>query len=444
MKKLILFIIIVFNNSVIAQVTLKDCIQAGLQNKVSLKTARTEVLISNLKLIENKAKYLPQISIAFDYRFNPIIPSQIVPIGQFNPIPTNDTRAIQFGTNWQQNSGISLYQPLLDFNIQSRIKEAKLYEKLMINDLKESENEFIYELVKTYNNIILFELQLNDAANDSLRSYETWKIIELKYKEGVVLKNELNNSIINHNLNIINYNNKLGFYIREKIYLNYLTGINLNSILDQKFAQFSNSLLISDFKTDTIIMGSNLKIEKLNLQEEILRQELITEKTKYTPSIGLIGFLGVNQFTQEFNLFETNSYYGNSYLGLSLKFQLFSPDKGFNIEKQIQNKALIINYKREDLKSEITNQIYQKNNEINNLFNELKILEYSVQIQKENIKIFKDRLNNGQSVANDLNNQEIELQKLLTQVNQTKEKYSKALIDKLYISGVLLNQINFL
>ena len=110
MKRILIIINLVISQTLMAQITLKECIETGLVNQPNINRAKSDVLLTKLQSVAVKAAYLPQISIAYDYRYNTIIPTQVVPVGQFNPIPTDETRGIQFGTPWQQNAGISVYQ----------------------------------------------------------------------------------------------------------------------------------------------------------------------------------------------------------------------------------------------------------------------------------------------------------------------------------------------
>lgn len=173
-------------------ITLKECVEKALENKANIKAAKTELIIANLQNNAAKGKYLPQISLMHEYRYNPIIPSQMVPVGQFSPVPTDETRAIQFGTNWQQNAGISLYQPIVDMSIQSSLAESKINEKIKNADLKVAEDALKYEVLKSFNRILIGETQKQVLITDTLRTLQSLTLIKDRYTAGKVLKTELN------------------------------------------------------------------------------------------------------------------------------------------------------------------------------------------------------------------------------------------------------------
>lgn len=444
MKKLLLILNVIFGHSLMAQITINECIDSGLANKANIKSAKTEVLLSNLKSIESKTKYLPQISLAYDYRYNPIIATQIVPVGQFSPIPTEETRAIQFGTNWQQNAGITVYQPIIDLALHSRIKESKLTESLSSIDLKKAEDDLKFEIVKAYSQVVIFGYQENEAVADTVRSFQSYSIIKARFDEGKVLKTELNNALVNHNANLTYYKKAVASLTNEKIYMHYLTNINLERILDENFSPISETFYSFGNYQNPIQIDSVVDFKKLLVQEQLINQQIRTERTKYSPSIGFQGFLGANQFSQTFDPFLTNSWFGNSYLGLSIKLPIFSPDKSINGGNQLQEQLFILDSQKEELKAQKRRELLQINVETQRLSDEIKFIKYSLSLLQENIKLYQERLLNGQFAASELNIQEAELQKLSNQVKQLHEQLNTTLIERLYITGELSNRIKSL
>ena len=437
MKKIVITLIVIFTSTAQAQITLKECIMSGLNNKPNLNSLKSQVYLANLKSIENKAKYLPQISLAYDYRYNPIIQTQIVPVGQFNPIPSDETRAIQFGTDWQQNAGITFYQPIIDFVIQSRIKESKISASISKNDLKKEQLDLNYEITKCYSQIINDGYRIEEAIADTIRSYKSYLIIKSRYKEGKVLKTELNNALINHNTNVINYKKAFAALVNEKIFLHYLTNIKIERILEEKFNPINEEFYNNISNLDNVILDSLPEYEKLNIREKLVKQQIKTERNKLTPSIGFSGFIGANQYSQTLEPFKDNSWFGNSYIGLSVKLPVFSAEKSINGGKQLNTQLLIIDDEKKELKSSKNKDLMKNKINVDRLKNEISILESSLLLKQENIKLFQDQLNNGQESSYNLNIQELELQKLSSQLMQLKEELNHEIINGLYISGNL-------
>lgn len=434
MKK-ILIIISLISQSALAQVTLKECVENGLANKATIKSANTEVVLASLKSIEAKGKYLPEISLAYEYRYNPIIATQVVPVGQFSPVPTDEIRGIRFGTNWQQNAGITLYQPIIDLTLKNRIKESKLNESLSNTDLKKAEEDLQFEIVKTYSNAINYSYQVDEAIADTLRSRESLSIVAARFREGKVLKTELNNSLVNHNNNLRTFKTATASLVNEKIYLHYLTGISLERLLDETLAEIPAQIFSAS--EGSLQIESTVDFQRLLLEEKLINQQIKTERKKYTPTIGLQGFIGANQFSQTFDPFLANSWYGSSYVGLSVKMPVFATDKSINADKQLKTQLAILNTKKDDLKAETNKELLQINTDIKSITEEISFIENNVMLLKENVALYRERLLNGQYAATELNVQEAELQKVLSQSKQLKEQLNKSFTERLNIIGAL-------
>ena len=112
MKSIILSIIFILlislSNRLSGQeIKLITCIDSALANRGNIRALRTDIEIAKLQTSSAYQKYLPDLSLSYDYRYNPIIPTQIIPVGQFSLIPTDEKKPINFGTEWQQNSGLA-------------------------------------------------------------------------------------------------------------------------------------------------------------------------------------------------------------------------------------------------------------------------------------------------------------------------------------------------
>ncbi len=444
MKKILLLLNLFICYSLFSQITLKECVTQGLLNKSNIKTAKTDLLLANLKVLEAKGKYIPQISLMYDYRYNAIIPSQIVPVGQFNPVPTNETKSIQFGTNWQQNAGISAYQPIIDLTLQSRIKESKIKEALSNIDLEKAENDLMYEITKTYSHILNFNYQLEEAVEDTLRSSISYHLVNSKFKEGKILKTEFNNAIINHNNNLVNYKSAAILLLNEKIYIHYLTNIDLEKVLGEKFEAIPPSIFLTIDSSSQINIENTIEFKKLLSREELISQQIKTETKSFLPTIGLDGFLGANQFAENFNLFERNQWFGNSYIAFSAKLPITTSNKSINAKKQLKTQQTVINYEREELINNKKRQMLQINLEIEKLKYEIKTKKANLVLQNENLNLYKLLLQNGQFIAAELNEQEVNIQKIKAQINQLNEQLNKTFSEKLYVTGELSNKLKTL
>lgn len=256
-------------------------------------------------------------------------------MGKFNAaLPSDATENIQFGTTWSQSAGITATQPLFDATIKKQINESLLQEKINSAAQAQTEYDLAYEVSKAYINIYLQQQQISSAITDTARTWLSYQLEFEKYTAGRLLKSELNKAIINHNNTKQQLMDATIQLVENKIYLLFVTGTIANEandfIIDSVFFN-NNGLLLGDtkFSPDSIPAFQQLSFQK---QLSLLQQQ--TEKSKCLPVVSLKGFLGANQYSNDFNPVKANSWFGYSYIGLSRKTYLSMHNYFFKLPRK--------------------------------------------------------------------------------------------------------------
>lgn len=440
----ILFILLPGLSNVITaqEIKLITCIDSALSNRGNIRAVRTDIEIAKLQTSSAYQKYLPDLSLSYNYRYNPVIPAQIIPVGQFNQVPTDEKRPIKFGTVWQQNSGLNLYQPVIDLSIKSRVEESRINERLKNTDAAAAERDLKMEVIKSFTNIWLNEERLRSAELDTIRTSGIKEFFMIKAREGRVLKTEVNRTILNHNNALSNYFAASSSLTREKIYMAFLTGISLETLLDGKFdfSPFSGDGLTIVNKDP--LPDSIPSVKSLMLKAELIKQQQKSEKMKNTPAIGFEGFLGANQYTDNFNPILSDSWYGSSYLGLSLRFQIFS---GTTVKNRVNQLKL----EEKGIKSRLDDEVKSVSNKSLQLVEEIRQIEYQAGLFKQNISLYnenfslnQDRFDKGQINGYDLITDEIDFQKELARYNEKRAELVLKQIELINNSGALSSFID--
>jgi len=419
------------------EIKLITCIDSALANKGNIKAVRTDIEIAKLQTSSAYQKYLPDLALSYDYRYNPIIPTQIIPLGQFSQIPTDEKRPIKFGTVWQQNAGLNLYQPLIDFSIKSRVTESRINEKLKSTDAAAAERDLKLEVIKSFTNIWLMEEQLRSAALDTLRTSRTKELFIEKSKEGKVLKTEVNKAILNNNNALSDYVSVSSSLTREKIYMSFLTGMSLETLFDGTFdfSPFSDDFFGSSNTNPQF--DSIPSVKSLRLRVELLEQQQKSERIKNTPTIGFEGFLGANQYTDTFDPFLSGSWYGSSYLGLSLRFQILSGSSTKNKVNQLKLEAKGLESRLGDEINSVSNKSLQLAEEIRQIEYQAELSRQNISLYEENLSLNQDRFDKGQINAYDLLTDEIDFQKEQSNFNEKRAELVYKQIELISNSGAL-------
>jgi outer membrane protein len=422
-----------------AQTTLSldSLITVAIANRASIKSLSQDQLVAALKTADLKARYWPQVSLNYDYRYNPLIQTSIVPIGQFYPEPTDEVRAMRFGTTWQQNAGATAYQPLWDASIASQVAESKIQDRLKQLDRENAENELRYEVVKTYANIWLNQTRTQDAALDTLRTFQSIQLMQARMEEGKLLKTEYNKARVNHNHTLESYQLAVTEWVKQIVYLGYLTTLPVEQLLRSSYESESLMALIKESDKTTLNTEKISTINQLLGQVELVKQQMVSERRKNAPTVGIDGFVGANQFSNSFNPAARNSWYAVSYVGLSVKWKLLSGENRANHLKQLGIQATSLNLQAEEQEQLARKDLLELDADIRSQQQQLLRLEESIVLLKESLLIYQDRFSAGKVEANDLNSMEIDLQKEIVKQQDAKVQLVLNQLKRMFTSGNL-------
>lgn len=412
MSKKMKFIVFLFSFiwivSAQAQVTLSACLEASRNHSVQRKAAQQAYAESSLTTEQKRLYKKIQVGSSYEYRFNPIIPAQLVPVGQFNPIPTSETRAIQFGAPFQQSLGISAFQPLIQVQDKLAVQESEWKEASARFDLLQSQSDQDWEVVRTYAQLQFVQAQQKEAVQDTLRSFLSFQTVQARFKEGKVLKTDWNQSVLQHRANLLAWQ-KLGAAIRsEQIYLAYLTGWDWEDLRDQTL---STSFEWNALSPTILPADSLISYQKLGIEEELIQLSRQKDKALWVPSVGLQGYLGANQFSQTGNPFLANSWFGNSFIGLQVQIPLQAFGKNELKEKKWRVQQDLIQSKKQILIQDQQRDFQKVQNELSRIQAEMNWQTENLHLWTENVQIYQKRLSEGQVTPKDLILAETELQK---------------------------------
>ena len=413
-KFFIILTFIFFNTtSLVAQenkLMLKDYIKLALENKQNIKALKIQSEIEVLKTSQFKSNYLPQLTVAYDNIYNPIIRTNIVPVGKFNPVPTDEVRAVKFGTNWQQSVGLSLFQPLFNATINSKIKESKLQEKIAQTDVKIANEEIVFEVSRTYINALVKQQQVKENAIDTLRTYQNLDFVKDRFFDGKILKTEVNRALINHNNSVEICKSAITSWVQEKIYLGFLTGLQYDKIYinenDTALNEQNLEWINAESQKETIAA-----IEQLNNKIDLTKIQQKSENSKRKPIVGINGYLGGDQFENSFNQFSKNTIYGNSFVGLSVRLPILLNENIGNKKNQLQLQSKSFNLQKEQISSELEKNKSIAISELEKLKWELKNTTSNLILYKESLNIIQERFKEGKATTFDVTNEESEFQK---------------------------------
>ena len=125
--------------------TLKDCLEIGIENNLSLESKRKDMQKSKYGISENRAKLLPQINGFANYNDN-IDPPVSVTDGSAYGNPYNITYTLQHNAN----AGLQFQMPLYNQTLYTTVSIAKVMDEMNRLSYEKAREDLILEICKIY------------------------------------------------------------------------------------------------------------------------------------------------------------------------------------------------------------------------------------------------------------------------------------------------------
>lgn len=382
-----------------------SCIKRGKQNiKVKIASQQIEVVKKQTELL--KRKYRPVAYISYDYRYNAIIPSQVLPAGLLSSNPSSDKTAIRFGTAWQQNLGLNTSYALLDPATKNSIAENKLTQRIKENSKAQALQEVENRIMRAYSSIARIQSFIIQAEIDTLRTHLALQIIRAKFVEGKATVINVNEAIINHNNNLLELNRNYSLLIPTIVELSSLTDYRIDDLINKKFVDV---IVLEESKLG-ILFDSLPDFRAFRLERELLIQKIKSVKDKAIPTLSFQGFLGANQFTNNFNPVESGSWFGNSFVGIQAKIPILG-DEDKRMKVKFINSEIDVNRLQEtELKLIRENDLARVQLLINDKKNSLIIVNRNKLLAQENYDLLLEQFKLDKTTGAKLLEAEVDIQ----------------------------------
>ena len=124
---------------------LEDCLRIGIENNLSLKTSRNEVLKGKHTLSENHAKLLPQINAVASFNDNFEPPVSVTDGSAYGKL-YNVTKTLQYNAA----AGLQLQMPLYNQTVYTSIEIARTLNQLNELSYEKAKEDLVMQISKMY------------------------------------------------------------------------------------------------------------------------------------------------------------------------------------------------------------------------------------------------------------------------------------------------------
>ena len=309
--------------------TLKDCLEIGIENNLSLESKRKDMQKSKYGISENRAKLLPQINGFANYNDN-IDPPVSVTDGSAYGNPYNITYTLQHNAN----AGLQFQMPLYNQTLYTTVSIAKVMDEMNRLSYEKAREDLILEICKIYYLGQTTTEQITLIKANITRLEELKNITMAFHDNGMAMEVDVKRVNINLENLKVQYDNAQAMQEQQLNLLKYIMDYPAD-------AQIALVPVNSENITPVTLTGLSENLYELQLLQS---QKLMAEKQKkmigygYIPSLNLTANWMFSAYTDKayhwFHSGPSNHWFRSYGLGVSLRIPIFD---GLDLQTQYLN-----------------------------------------------------------------------------------------------------------
>ena len=354
---------------------LEDCLRIGIENNLSLKTSRNEVLKGKHTLSENHAKLLPQINAVASFNDNFEPPVSVTDGSAYGKL-YNVTKTLQYNAA----AGLQLQMPLYNQTVYTSIEIARTLNQLNELSYEKAKEDLVMQISKMYFLAQNTVEQLNLVRDNIARLKELRDITVAFYDNEMAVEVDVQRVNINLENLQVQYDNAKAMLTQQYNMLKYV----MDYPAERDIAVVETN---AEEVTTATFNGLNTNQYELLLLQE--KSRLAEQQKKivghgYLPTLSLTGSWMYSAYTDKFkNWFHSgpsNHWYDSYGLGLSLRVPVFD---GFDKRSRIRKAKIDV----ENARLSYTNALKNMETQYLNASNELQNSERNYRKQRDNCRL---------------------------------------------------------
>ncbi len=370
-------------NSLPSTLSYDQALNISLENNPENRIRDLNYTISQEQLSESKLKRAPQIYGRYDIQRNLVIPTTLVPLGEFIPGSTSEELTpIKFGTNWYSGAGIYGSVKIFDPSVGGEIKERKALLELSDVDRQIRKIDLVTETGKAYINSILALEQLKFAVEDTLNGRIRFDETRLKHEKGLLKLTDLNQSRLDLNITASRYSESEKIFSESLKTLLFWMGFSQEAGTDFILTDTLDLLIekLGSGEESSYRFENSLTHKRNQVQDQINRIRLKNTKSGFLPVVSLNGYYSGDYYQNQLHISDGRYWFGNSSVNLSVRIPL---TEGIDRTKKISQ----YKYQIEADEASFASELNQKSLEIRKAIDNLAFFRKETVRKKENIEL---------------------------------------------------------
>ena len=329
LKSLLVMMFIIGAVECIAQsdtLTLKRCIEIGIENNLTLQQKQQDIHIAEVGQSENRHKLIPVIQGYANFLHNVERATSVTDGSNLSKLLGVDAPyMVGQGLDFQTTGGFQLSMPLYNQTLYTGIQIADKMKEISEVSYEKAKEDLTVEISKLYYLAQTTAKQIELIRSNIGRMESLKSITSAFYDNDMALKVDVQRVDINLETLRTHLTNAEAMYEQQLNLLRYTldfapdTPILLSTL--KGYMDYDNSYLLRGLSPDLY------ELQLLNMQSEVLQKQKKMINQGYLPTLSLVGATQWTAFTDKFeNYFHThptNKWYNHTYWGLQLNVPIF-------------------------------------------------------------------------------------------------------------------------
>ena len=306
--------------------TLKRCIEIGIENNLTLQQKQQDIHIAEIGQSENRHKLIPVIQGYANFVHNVERATSVTDGSNLSKLLGVDAPyMVGQGLDFQTTGGFQLSMPLYNQTLYTGIQIADKMKEISEVSYEKAKEDLTVEISKLYYLAQTTAKQIELIRSNIGRMESLKSITSAFYDNDMALKVDVQRVDINLENLRTQLTNAEAMYEQQLNLLRYTldfapdTPILLSTL--KGYMDYDDSYLLRGLSPDLY------ELQLLNMQSEVLQKQKKMINQGYLPTLSLVGATQWTAFTDKFeNYFHThptNKWYNHTYWGLQLNVPIF-------------------------------------------------------------------------------------------------------------------------
>lgn len=353
--------------------TLKRCIEIGIENNLTLQQKQQDIHIAEIGQSENRHKLIPVIQGYANFVHNVERATSVTDGSNLSKLLGVDAPyMVGQGLDFQTTGGFQLSMPLYNQTLYTGIQIADKMKEISEASYEKAKEDLTVEISKLYYLAQTTAKQIELIRSNIGRMESLKSITSAFYDNDMALKVDVQRVDINLENLRTQLTNAEAMYEQQLNLLRYTldfapdTPILLSTL--KGYIDYDDSYLLRGLSPDLY------ELQLLNMQSEVLQKQKKMINQGYLPTLSLVGATQWTAFTDKFeNYFHThptNKWYNHTYWGLQLNVPIFDGfakrDKSRKVAAQYTQLQTTIADTEKKLQTQYQNSLNDWHNNIRN------------------------------------------------------------------------------